>query len=156
MTTEQDHKTAIHEREKLVDAAINFAIERHGSQKYGEWPYGYHLGMVHANLRELHQYQEPTINEEIVAYLHDVVEDTDTTIEEVVERFGQEVGDAVAAITKTNNREHYLDTVSSNPIATKIKMCDMMANMQQCLIDGDNKRANYYCKKLSELLSKTY
>ena len=141
------------QRSEQLNNVRNFAIERHGNQQYGSQPYVYHLDAVHEIL--ITAYPNFTIEEELVAYLHDVVEDTDTTIEEIVELYGCKVGDAVAAITKTEDRQHYLDTVSANPIATKVKICDIMANMQQCLNDGDDNRASYYCTKLAQLLSKT-
>ncbi|MCF0114128.1 MAG: HD domain-containing protein, partial [Erysipelotrichaceae bacterium] len=56
----------------------------------------------------------------IVALLHDVVEDSDATLEEIEEEFGAEIREAVDALTRREYeaRYHYLKRVKANPIAT--------------------------------------
>ncbi len=66
-----------------------------------------------------------------VALLHDVVEDTDYTINDLKnEGFPKEVIDAVAAITKPREMsyEDYIKIVKKNPLATKVKLADIQHN----------------------------
>jgi len=77
-----------------------------------------------------------TEDEKVVAVLHDVVEDTHVTGEEIHKLFGQVIGDAVDCMTKfeklPNGRyesyREYLDRVGANPIAKRVKLADMTDN----------------------------
>ena len=87
----------------LVAAARAFAIGAHGDQRYGKGeqapPYVAHLDEVAGVLRELAA--APGGIELAAAYLHDVVEDTDTTaatIETAFAHFGADVAARLAAI----------------------------------------------------------
>lgn len=69
--------------------------------------------------------------EKSVAYLHDVVEDTFVTLKMLeVEGFPSEVIKAIDAITKRKDElyDDYLQRVSKNPIALKVKIADMKHN----------------------------
>ncbi|WP_163328235.1 RelA/SpoT family protein [Desulfurobacterium thermolithotrophum] len=83
--------------EELIVKAYNFAKERHEGQfrKSGE-PFFSHPAEVAYILAELRM-DTPTI---ISGLLHDVVEDTDTTIEEIEKEFGKEVAFIVKGVTK--------------------------------------------------------
>ncbi len=82
---------------KLIMKAYNFALEKHGDQKRnsGE-PYIIHPLQVAYTLAEM-GLDEPTIS---AALLHDVVEDTDVTDEDIKNEFGEEVAEMVAGVTK--------------------------------------------------------
>ena len=84
------------DRQKIEDAYA-LMMEKHKTQfrKSGE-PYYHHLIEVAYIVATL-QGGPATI---ISAFLHDVVEDTDVTIEEINERFGEEVAKIVDALTK--------------------------------------------------------
>lgn len=81
----------------IIEKAQAFAIERHGPQlrKYTGEPYWFHLRNVAGIVQEVTQ-DEETI---AAAWLHDVLEDTETKIREVEERFGGEVLRIVLALT---------------------------------------------------------
>ncbi len=67
----------------------------------------------------------------VVALLHDVVEDTDTTIEDIrALEFPEEVIEAVALLTKTkySSYDEYIKNVKTNKIATKVKLADIEHN----------------------------
>lgn len=81
-----------------------------------------------------------------VAWLHDVVEDTDVTLEEIREQFGDRVADAVDAISRRKyirpgkgvahdpviekeSEEEYLARVAANEIASIVKHADMCDNL---------------------------
>lgn len=77
--------------EDLRKAARAFAIEAHGDQTYGDAPYVTHLDAVVA-LLDAHGHGDAAI----AGYLHDVLEDTDTTRSELADEFGERVATAVA------------------------------------------------------------
>ena len=73
----------------------------------------------------------PTANEVVVAWLHDVVEDTEVTLQEVEEEFGATVAAAVDAIARRPdeaNSDHYYARVKASPIALKVKAADLADN----------------------------
>lgn len=82
---------------EAVDRAYNFAKEAHGSQKRlsGE-PYIIHPLAVAEILAEM-EMDNDTI---IAALLHDVVEDTGISTEEVTAKFGKSVAELVDGVTK--------------------------------------------------------
>lgn len=70
-------------------------------------------------------------NEKIVAYLHDVVEDTNVTLADLKEvGFDNDVIEAIDAITKRDgeNYDDYIYRVSNNKIAKQVKIADMTHN----------------------------
>lgn len=84
--------------ESLADAARRFAIEAHGEQRYGEHPYAVHLEAVAEVVRGIAR--PPDVEWLVaVAYLHDVLEDTDATEQELRLQFGDVVADAVVFVT---------------------------------------------------------
>ena len=71
------------------------------------------------------------------ALLHDTVEDTDTEIDELAEKFGSNVADGVAALTKTLWRRKKLQMADSLKRIRKqpreiwmVKMADRITNLQ--------------------------
>jgi (p)ppGpp synthase/HD superfamily hydrolase len=91
----------------LVAQAIRFAAIKHDGQrrKYTHEPYLFHpievmryVGMVSLS----YEHREPMM---VAAVLHDVVEDTDATIEEVAARFGTNVARMVAGLTDASRPE---------------------------------------------------
>lgn len=82
---------------KLVMKAYNYAKAKHGDQlrKSGE-PYIIHPVQVAYTLAEL-ELDEPTV---CAALLHDVVEDTSVTKEEISKEFSEEIAEMVDGVTK--------------------------------------------------------
>ena len=68
--------------------------------------------------------------EKVVAWLHDVVEDSDITINTIMEMFGGETTAAVNAIThrKGESWADYLTRVKGNKIAKAVKIADLIDN----------------------------
>ncbi|MGN0642699.1 MAG: HD domain-containing protein [Huintestinicola sp.] len=67
----------------------------------------------------------------VVGYLHDILEDTDMTEEELSEQFPDFIADAVKAMTHldTETYDEYLQRVKKNPIAKAVKIADLSHNM---------------------------
>ena len=87
-----------------------------------------------------------------VAWLHDVIEDTELTMEDLV-RMGvrPRVAMAVSALTKTKgcSYQDYLEQVASDNLARKVKVYDMIANLMD---DPTEKQVVKYKKGLNYLL----
>ena len=87
-----------------------------------------------------------------VAMLHDVVEDTDVTLEELKTFFPKEVTDAVALMTHKDGVDYfdYVRAIKTNPIAKKVKLADLTHNSDQsrCVGSGlsEEKMANWRTK----------
>ncbi|HHF0149657.1 TPA: HD domain-containing protein [Haemophilus influenzae] len=110
----------------LSTRAELFAKSIHHNQidKAGK-PYAEHLQAVVNNL------VEPTEEMIAVAWLHDSVEDTEITLNDLSRYFGDIVSDAVSAITKVKDESYdkYLSRVKANPIARLVKIADLTHNM---------------------------
>ena len=120
----------------IVLDAKKFAHEKHKNQKRkdGITPYSDHLEGVVNRLKNL-----GVIDNEVLcaAWLHDIIEDTDVTFEQINERFGREVAVMVLSLSKDQNipkkdREmQYIDQLKDMPLQTKIiKLCDISANLK--------------------------
>ena len=66
----------------------------------------------------------------VVGWLHDVVEDTEVTIDEIRAEFGSDTAAAVEAITHREGEpwEDYIERVKSNPVAKAVKISDLIDN----------------------------
>lgn len=102
---------------KLIQKAYNYALEKHGDQKRksGE-PYIIHPTNVAYTIAEI-GLDEQTI---CAALLHDVVEDTDVTYEDIEKEFGQEVAEMVDGVTKLKKIEHA--SIEENQVENYRKM----------------------------------
>ena len=108
----------------LIQMAYELAKKAHqGQVDQGGHPYILHLIAV-SNLVN-------TVEEKVVALLHDIVEDTPVTLEELKEYFSNDIVEAVDAMTKREGVEPflgYLKRAKANPIARKVKLADMIHN----------------------------
>lgn len=72
-------------------------------------------------------------NDDVIAtaWLHDSVEDTEVSLNDISELFGSVIADSVNAITKRQGESYqdYLSRVKSNDIARKVKIADLTHNM---------------------------
>ena len=110
----------------LVIEARLFARNAHwGQQDKGDHPYFGHLTRVAGRVW-------PDPDAEAVAFLHDILEDTTITEEELRERFPDYIVDAVVALTKVKNDgrtyKDYIRDLASNPLAKKVKLADLADN----------------------------
>lgn len=80
----------------------------------------------------------------IVALLHDVVEDTDYTIDDLIKMgFDKTVTDAIALLTHDNAVEYmdYVSLVKSNPVAKAVKLADLRHNSDLSRMDVVDEKA---------------
>jgi len=67
------------------------------------------------------------------AWLHDVVEDTEATLDDLIRAgFSRSVVDAVEALTKRDGEDYgdFVIRCSQNPIAKVVKSCDVKDNLR--------------------------
>lgn len=138
---------------KLTRKAMIIAYNAHKNQvdKSGV-PYIYHP--IHV------AEQMDTEVECIVALLHDVVEDTDVTFEQLKSEFPSEIIDILKLLTKTKDIDYceYINKVKENTVARKVKIADIEHNLDRSrldiITDKDIKREEKYKNALSILMSK--
>lgn len=122
----------------LTNKALRFAYNAHHSQlDYNGIPYIFH---------PLHLAEQ--MDDEIsccAALLHDVVEDTAVTMEELQREFPEEVTEVVALLThgtdqESNNLSYfdYLLEIKKHPIALKVKLADIAHNSDQTRCVGSD------------------
>lgn len=80
--------------------------------------------------------------EKIVALLHDTIEDTDTTMEELREIFGDEIAEAVLTLTHREGEDYfdYVARAAQSHLTRAVKMADLTHNM-------DTRRLNEVTEK---------
>ena len=101
-----------------------------------------------------------TDEEKAVAYLHDVIEDTELTLEDLYEcGFSKEVIEAVNIITKKRGEDYqsYLNSVKNNKLARAVKLADLRHNSDLTRLtkvtEKDIKRKEKYQKAIDFLNS---
>jgi len=142
---------------KILKRAQKFAKLKHKYQKdkAGEDYFTSHVKVV-ADKVENAGYSVEYV---AVAYLHDVVEDTDTTITDISNIFGDGISNAISAITKQNNESYdeYIERVQTNKIATIVKYYDMEHNSDLSRLEKiseiDLNRKKKYRKNMEKIKS---
>ena len=118
-----------------LQSAENFAKERHSViiRKDGIDHYE-HLAGVVARLKNL-----GITDEEVLAsaWLHDIIDDTETSFDELEQRFGSKVAVMVLSISKDKNlprakqEEQYVKQLKESTLDAKlIKLCDISASLR--------------------------
>lgn len=126
-----------------ISLALKIAARAHAgiNDKSGE-PYILHP------IRVAFDYGLDTVEEQVVALLHDTIEDTAVTYAEIYAQFGQEIADAVASVsrgyvnsstgemifkpTEFYEKEVYVNFIERakrNPIGRWVKICDLRDNL---------------------------
>jgi len=137
--------------EALINRAYVFSVARHGSQKRASGdPYFSHPIEVAGILTELFL-DDKTI---VTALLHDTIEDTLTTTEEVARLFGEDVARLVDGVTKLSkieaqsesqraaeNLRKFLLAMSDDIRVLLVKLADRLHNMRTLhFIKSEQKR----------------
>ncbi len=140
-----------------LESAELFAKNKHRDQLYGNKPYWNHLVGVVSRLKSIGITDEDVL---CSAWLHDTIEDTDTTFDEIYQRFGRTVAVMVSSLTKDNSlpkskkEKQYLTQLKDAPWeAQLIKLCDISANLSELKNSSWSKtrKKNYIKRKLQNL-----
>lgn len=134
-------------------AAMRWALDIHHSvrQKYDKkYPYFYHLNAVSKIAIEWAHLVNYNPNTFLGALFHDVIEDARLTYNDVKDIWGEEVADIVFSCTELrgkNRRERhgpfYFRGLKENMLGRFVKICDVIANMEQGLNTGSSMLDKY-------------
>ncbi len=131
----------------IFDAKAKFeraralARQAHGSQKYGDLPYEFHLQAV---VDVLFRFGATLDNDEtapllVAAWLHDTLEDTELDKQAVADEFGADIAEIVCRVTdepgenrKARKAATYAKTAASEA-AVIVKLADRIANVEESL-----------------------
>ena len=125
-----------------IEKIRNYAINKHAGQKRRQGtPYHEHPIAVANILKEKGFPQEY----QIVALLHDVLEDTNTSYEEIKQISNKNIADAVNLLTKENNyiMEEYISRININDMAKMVKLADRLHNLKEAILAPLNFRKRY-------------
>ncbi len=128
--------------QEIYQKSIKFAAEKHRDQKIKGTNSSYlvHLSNVAMEvMMAYHIEQNFDIKYAVqLALLHDVLEDTDTTFDEIKSTFGEEVAVGVLALTKNEElpkEEQIYDSLVRIKQLRKevaiVKLCDRLSNLQK-------------------------
>lgn len=93
----------------------------------------------------------------VVALLHDVIEDSDITLEILSKYFNDDIIAALRVLTKKENDDYiiYIKRVKTNKLATKVKIKDLEHNRDLTRLDEvtdkDRKRSSKYWEAIRYL-----
>ncbi len=135
-----------------LERAIQIAVEAHAGAK-DKGGKAYILHPINVMMRV------DTEEEKIVAVLHDVVEDTDWTFDELrKEGFSETIIEALNSVTKYSEDEDYDQFVQralENEIGRRVKIADLRENLDVTRIgelsEKDIRRINKYKRALKTL-----
>lgn len=130
--------------EEVLEKAVQIAVEAHAGQKDKSGkPYIFHP------LRVMHTVE--TFEAKIIAVLHDVVEDTTVTFDDLLEKgIPKHLVITLRLIThdKKTSYEDYIAQLAENPLAARVKIADLKDNMNLSrlseLSDEDIERVKRY------------
>jgi (p)ppGpp synthase/HD superfamily hydrolase len=123
-----------------IREAQSFARQQHKGQTRKHGPdYDFHPEDVAALLT--FRYNEDNEDAVCAALLHDVLEEGDTSAEEISRRFGPAVAEMVVALTRDKDcpYEEYSERLAKQPpVVVLIKGCDVISNLRDSIL-ADNR-----------------
>ena len=126
----------------LTNEAMKLAYKaHHGQVDKGGIPYIFHP----YHLAEQMDDEYSTC----AALLHDVVEDTDITLEQLRQIFPEPVIEAVATLTHSKEEPYpdYVRRVCQNPIAKKVKLADLRHNSDESRLENADEAVLAYFRE---------
>ncbi len=153
--------------------AWNFASINHSGQKYGGKEqnqyidYLTHIGMVCMEvIWALHNTDE-TLNANLAiqcAILHDTIEDTTVTFQDLVNKFGKDVAEGVLALTKNKElgsknqqMDDSLNRIKQQPREVwMVKMADRISNLDGVPFYWDNQKIISYRDEARKIYDALY
>ena len=126
----------------LTEAIILAARAHEGQLDKGGHPYIFHP------LRLMLQLESE--KDQIIAILHDVIEDTDWTLDKLREKgFSEEIVSVIDCLSRREEEdyEEYIDRLMLDSTACRIKLLDLRDNLDLTRIRGDSADARERVKK---------
>ena len=140
----------------LIKKAMAFALKAHNVQSYGGiYPYHKHCEDVHNVLVRFEFTEKDDLDLLISAWLHDVIEDTATSFNDVKKEFGEDIAEIVFCVTdemgrnRKEKKEKTYPKIRSNPKSVILKVADRIANAEFSM-KQKSPQAEMYKKEFTE------
>lgn len=133
----------------IIEKALLIAESAHKDQKYDIFPYIYHVKEVKYVAESL-GYDTSII---VAAILHDTIEDSDLSFNDIKKAFGEEIAEIVYCVTdelgrnRKERKEKTYPKIKRNWKATIVKICDRYVNV---------KHSKEYNPKMFEMYKKEH
>ncbi len=133
----------------LIQKAKEFALSVHKDDKYGDYPFFYHLKRAVAVVSQY------TDDEVVIAatWLHDTIEHKHATHAVILFLFGKQVAETVDAVTDeegVNRKERKLKTYPKTARSFKgsiVKLADRIANVETSTDDSSIEKLEMYVQE---------
>ena len=135
----------------LTVRAMQIAYQAHQGQfDHGNVPYIFHPYHLAEQMEDEYSV--------CAALLHDVVEDTAITLEQLAREFPEPVTEAVRLLTHLEGVDYleYVAAIKTNPIATAVKLADLRHNSDRSRLItsfADEAKIRYFEEKYSKALA---
>jgi len=143
--------------------AWNFATQKHAGQTYGgskegmQVDYLNHIGVVAMEVMHCLQYTKIKYDANLAiqcAILHDTIEDTNTTYEEIESIFGKKVAEGILALTKNeklSKEQKMIDSLNRINLLTAeiatVKVADRITNLYHPPFYWDSNKIESYLQE---------
>jgi len=135
-----------------IKKAEQIAREAHkGQTRWDKTPY------INHPKRVVMTFYDTEIDYRIVSWLHDVIEDTNITAKDLINKgISVKLVNVITILSKTEDENYfdYIMRVSKDPIATRVKIADINDNMADGLKEGSMKDkyrlARYILRKVRD------
>lgn len=146
----------------VIKKARDFAILAHGEQLYGDEPYIVHLDAVAEIVKDF------SIHIQVLAYLHDTIEDTNIVRRDIEKEFDDIVARSVEYLTDvpasnrkerkklTNQKLATIKVGSSFEPVLVAKSADRLANMESCIAKSNSGLLKMYFREYPEFKNAVY
>ena len=148
-----------------IRRAMEYAAQCHigTNHTYDGHPYTIHLKMVYDfGCKYSYLLKKEEIDTALAAcWMHDTIEDTRQTYNDVKNHFGTDIAEVVYAVTNEKGRtraeranEKYYKGIRENEIATFVKLCDRLANAtyslnnNQRMLDTYRNEMPHFCQTI--------
>lgn len=125
-----------------IEEYIEFIRKKHNGQKRKQGtPYYLHPLAVCNILKD----RGFSIEYQIAGLFHDLLEDTDTTYDEIKEISNLDIAEAVRLVTKEQgyNMEDYINRIKNNNIARMVKLADRLHNLSETYLTSKEFQRKY-------------
>lgn len=136
----------------VYEKAIELSLEKHNGQMYGDKPYSYHIEAVVGSVQRKWGHHNKDIL--AIAALHDILEDTDTTEQQLIELVGKDVTKCVVALTKREGEAYdaYIHRVRELHYSKEVKVHDTLCNLTESIMSDSAYRVKKYSNQLQLLV----
>jgi len=141
---------------EMIKKARAFAQKAHNVQAYGDiYPYYKHCEDVDKVLRRYGFTEEKDLALLVAAWLHDVLEDTNNSYNDLKKEFDTNIAEIVYCVTdelgrnRKEKKERTLSKTRSNPKSVILKVGDRIANVEFGLSEGSS-HVDMYRKEFPE------